>query len=300
MRVPAFIVPVCVFCSILSLGCSREDEPSASPPSPKVVQTIKQLPPEQVMTPAAKPDQKSPQAQADMPAQPPEKPEGANQSEALGKPAAGVSVTEAPVVETPPAPAKSESEETGTRESKAPDTKVQEPKAEEEKGYYAVKKGDSLVEIASRKDTMQDPLKWPILLRLNRDKLGDLPVGEGLATWELSPGTKLRFITPSQAKEGLKKSSGSLWVVNVISTPKEAEIVAPAATLAKKGYPVYITRANVKGTDYLRLRVGFFTDKKEAGAAAEQIRGLLKLKDFWITKANNAEYQEVAGFLKTP
>lgn len=300
MRVPAFIVPVCVFCSILSLGCSREDEPSASPPSPKVVQTIKQLPPEQVTTPAAKPDQKSPQAQADMPAQPAEKPEGANQSEAPGKPAGGVSVTEAPVVETPPAPAKSESEETGSRESEAPDTKVQEPKAEEEKGYYAVKKGDSLVEIASRKDTMQDPLKWPILLRLNRDKLGDLPVGEGLATWELSPGTKLRFITPSQAKEGLKRPPGSLWVVNVISTPKEAEIVTPAATLAKKGYPVYITRANVKGTDYLRLRVGFFTDKKEASAAAEQIRDLLKLKDFWITKATNTEYQEVAGFLKAP
>jgi cell division septation protein DedD len=298
MRVPALFIPVCVCCFVLSLGCSGEDQSSAPPPSPKVVQTIKQLPPEQSAAPAAAPEQQSQQAQAGMPAQPPQKPEGTNQNELIQQPAGGTSANEAPAVETPSEPAKSESKQPGGRESEVQETKVQEPKAEEQKGYYSVRKGDSLMKIAGREDTMQDPLKWPILLRLNRDKLGDLPVGEGLATWELSPGTQLRFITPRQAKEGLKGSSVSLWVVNVISTPKDAEIVSPAATLAKQGYPVYITRARVKETDYLRLRVGFFANKTEASVKGEEIKNLLKLKDIWITKADDAEYKEIAGFLK--
>jgi hypothetical protein len=302
MRVPAFFVPVCLSWFILSLGCSGEEQPSAPPPSPKVVQTIKQLPPEKSRAPAEEPEQKSLQSQAGMPAQAPEKSEETSKDELIEKPAGGMIATKAPVVETPPAPAKAkdESKEPGVQESKAQATKVPEPKSEEQKGYYSVKKGDSLTKIASREDTMQDPLKWPILLRLNLDKLGDLPGGEDLSRWELSPGTKLRFITPRQAKEGLKSSSEPVWVVNVTSTPNEAEIVSPAATLAKQGYPVYITRAYVKGKEYLRLRVGFFANKKEASAKGEKIRDLLKLKDFWVTKADNVEYQDVAGFLKTP
>jgi hypothetical protein len=300
MRVPAFFAPVCVSCFILSLGCSGDDQPSAPPPSPKVVQTIKQLPPEQSGAPAAEPEQKSLQSQAGIPAQPPEKSGETNKDEVIEKPLGGVNATKAPVVEAPPAPEKAELKELGGQAPKAQETKVQKSKAEEQNGYYSVKKGDSLIKIASREDTMQDPLKWPILLRLNLDKLGDLPVGEDLARWELSPGINLRFITPGQAKRKIEKIPQPVWVVNVMSTPSEAEIVPPAATLAKQGYPVYITRVYVKGKDYLRLRIGFFASKKEASAKGEKIRELLKRKDFWVTKADKLEYQEVAGFLKTP
>jgi SPOR domain len=300
MKVPVLFVPVCLSCFILSFGCSGDDQPSVPPPSPKVVRTIKQVPPEQGTAPPAEHEQKSLQTQGAKATEPAKKSEETNKNEAIEKPMGGVGVSKSLVVETLPAPAKAESKEPGGQESKAQETKAQEAKAEEQKGYYSVKKGDSLIKIASRKSTMQDPLKWPILLRLNLDKLGDLPVSEDLATWELSPGIKLRFITPGQAKEGLKTPSKSVWVVNVMSTPNEAEIVPKAATLVKKGYPAYITRAYVNGKDYLRLRVGFFANKKEASARAEKIRDLLKLKDSWVTKADNVEYEEVAGFLKTP
>lgn len=300
MKVPVIFVPVCLSCLIFGVGCSGDDHPSAPPPSPKVVRTIKQVPPEHGSAPAAEHEQKSLQTQAGKPAEPEKKSEKTKKNEAIEKPMGGVGVSKALVVETPPASAKPEPKEPGGQESKAREARVQESKAEEQKGYYSVKKGDSLIKIASRKDTMEDPLKWPILLRLNLDKLGDLPVSEGLATWELSPGIKLRFITPGQAKEGLKNPSKRLWVVNVISSQKEAEIVPKAATLVKQGYPVYITRAYVNGKDYLRLRVGFFASKKEATAKGEKIRHLLKLKDSWVTKADNVEYKEVAGFLKTP
>ena len=278
MKVPEFFVPVCLF--VLVFGCSGEDQPSGPPPSPKVVQTIKQPLPEQQKVPATTGEKKPEQAPEEKPAPSKEAPTVMAKDDELEKPS--TAATQEPIGQKPSEPAK------------APQ------KSQEKPGYYVVKKGDTLSKVASRQDTMHDPLKWPILLRLNVDKLGSLPNGEDFATRELRTGIQLRYITPREAKEGLKKAAGTPWVVNVISASSEAEIVPPAVILSKKGYPVYITRAYVKGKDYLRLRVGFFTSKKEASDLGEKIKGLLNYQEFWATKVDDVEYEEIAGFLRTP
>jgi hypothetical protein len=69
-------------------------------------------------------------------------------------------------------------------------------------------------------------------------------------------------------------------------------------TLVKQGYPVYIVRANVKGKDYMRLRVGFFKKKSEADEVGKKIKEQLNFHDSWSTKADKEEYEEVGGFVK--
>jgi len=173
-----------------------------------------------------------------------------------------------------------------------------ENKEKDEPGFYVVKKGDSLSSIAARTDVLKDPLKWPILLRLNRDKLGEWTAGEDLPDRDLPQGTKLKMVTAREARASFKKETGSLWVVNVLSAATRAEIVPPAVTLVKQGYPVYIVRANVNGKDYMRLRVGFFKNRSEADEVGKKIKEQLNFQDSWSTKADKEEYEEVAGFIK--
>lgn len=176
---------------------------------------------------------------------------------------------------------------------------VPEKGEKKEEGTYVVKAGDTLSSIAARKEVLKDPLKWPILLRLNKDNLGEWATGENLPDKELPKGTRLRVMTAREAGANLKKESGPLWVANVLSTPSMAEIVPPAVTLVKEGYPVYIARANVKGQEYMRLRVGFFKNRREADEVGKKIKELLHFQDSWSTKADPAEYEEVAGCFKS-
>jgi hypothetical protein len=59
----------------------------------------------------------------------------------------------------------------------------------------------------------------------------------------------------------------------------ETAALPTAIRLVNDGYPVYLTRAKVKGKDWMRLRVGFFKNRTEATTEAKKIMGLLKLAD---------------------
>jgi hypothetical protein len=176
---------------------------------------------------------------------------------------------------------------------------LSEKKDKVERGTYVVKAGDTLSSIAAQKEVLKDPLKWPILLRLNKDTLGEWAAGEDLPDRELPKGTRLKVMTAREAKASLKGGTASLWVVNVLSATTRAEIVPPAVTLVKQGYPVYIVRANVNGKDYMRLRVGFFKKRMEADEVGKKIKEQLNFQDSWSTKADPEEYEEVAGFFKS-
>lgn len=165
-----------------------------------------------------------------------------------------------------------------------------------EPGYYYIRKGDSLARIAGRKDVYGDPLKWPILCRLNMDKLEKMAVWEDLADRPLLEGMKLKIITPEEKKRNLEKRANKIWIVNVLSTPNTKEIIPATMRLLQEGYLAYITRTKVKGKDYMRLRVGFFGRKTEADAAGEKIKALLSLGDPWKTKAGKEEFKEFAGY----
>jgi len=184
----------------------------------------------------------------------------------------------------------------GDNASPASAVTQKEKTPEEESGYYTVRKGESLSSIAGRKETYSDSMKWPILLRMNLDKLGDLPPGEDFPERALPEGIRLKILTSEEAKENAQKQRGHVWVINVLSSTSNKEIVPAAVALAKKGYPIYITRGNVKGKDWMRLRVGFFESKRDADALGKKIQNLMNLGDPWITKAKKEEFREFAGF----
>ena len=248
-------------------ACSGEDQQSPQTPPPKVVQPIKPSVADVEKPTTTLAEEKKPQAEEKAP---------------MEKPAAS---PEKPGIVPKP---------------EAEDKKVaSEKKEKDEPGIYVAKKGDSLSSVAARTDVLKDSLKWPILLRLNRDTLGEWAVGEDLPDRELPQGTKLKVITAREARASLKKGTGTLWVVNVVSATTLAEIVPPAVTLVKQGYPVYIVRANVKGKDYMRLRVGFFKNKSEADELGKKIKEQMNFQDSWTAKADKEEYEEVAGFFKS-
>jgi len=271
MKVPALFVPVCLVFFAFGPACSRDDQTPGPSSSPKVVQTIKPLP-----EPKKAPEEEVKERLED-PGQE-EKPSAGTMDAGVKEPSLAEKA-QAPAEEKPEAPAKAD---------------------QAEAGVYVVKKGDTLAGLAARQEIMQDPLKWLILLRLNRDKLGDQPIGADFAARELLPGMKLRFITPREAKDGVEKPLGPMWVVNVMSASEVGEVVPPAVILTREGYPAYLTRAYVKGKAYLRLRVGFFPNKNEAVEQGEKIKKLLGFEAFWATKVDDVEYKEIAGFFKTP
>jgi type IV secretory pathway VirB10-like protein len=252
---------------LFTLGaCSGEEQPPPQTPPPKVVKPIKPSAADVEKPTTTIAEEKKPQVAEKAPSEEP--------AVSQEKPA--------PV----PAPA--------AEEKKA----APEEKEKEEPGVYVVKKGDTLSGIATRPDVLNDPLKWPLLLSLNRDKLGEWATGENLPERELPLGTKLKVMTAREVRGNLKKTTGALWVVNVMSATRSAEIVPPAVTLVKQGYPVYIVRANVKGKEYIRLRVGFFKKKSEADEVGKKLKEQLNFQDSWSTKADKEEYEGVAGFVK--
>ncbi|MBW2609336.1 MAG: SPOR domain-containing protein [Deltaproteobacteria bacterium] len=185
------------------------------------------------------------------------------------------------------------------KEPKRDEKKVVKERKEdvrEEKGYYIVKEGESLSRIAGREDVYGDPLKWPILYRLNTGKLAKIEKADNPHEKELSKGMKLKLVSPDEVKKNLMKRSNNVWVVNVLSSTTKSKIVPNVIKLIKNGYPAYITRTEVKGKEWMRLRVGFYKDRKSANTAGTEIKRVLSLADIWATKVGKNEFRECGGY----
>ena len=176
------------------------------------------------------------------------------------------------------------------------DERKKETAVEEVTGYYIVEKGDSLSGIAAGEDVYEVSLKWPILYRLNKDKLGKLQLGKGFPDRELPEGVRLKISTPDEIKENLERRPHNVWVVNVLSATTSGEIIPAAIRLINNGYLVYITRAKVKGKDWMRLRVGFFKDRAESDTEAKKIMTMLNLVNSWVSKIGEEEFEEFGGY----
>jgi len=166
-------------------------------------------------------------------------------------------------------------------------------------GYYLVHKGDSLFEIAGRKGVYGNPLKWPTLFRLNMDKFVSIEISDDFEHKTLPEGLKLKFVTPQQARKNLSNQTDRLWVVSVLSTQDPRKVVSPAIVLMKLGYRVYITKAMVKGKEWIRLRVGFYKDKAGAISAMESIASVSTIPeaaDAWVTRIGQSEFEEFGGY----
>jgi hypothetical protein len=186
--------------------------------------------------------------------------------------------------------------ETATKTRPGLATAQKQKTLQEEGGYYTVRKGESLASIAGLQRTYRDPLKWPLIFRTNLEKLESLPAGGSLPETPLPEGMRLRIVTPEEAEKNVRNRTGHDWVINVLSSTSEEEIALAAGVLVKKGYPIYITQGQVKGKEWMRLRVGFFETKRDADALGKKIQDLLNLGDPWITKAGQGEFREFGGF----
>ncbi len=260
MKILATTISTCLALFLLCGGCSKEEPPPPPKKKFKVVKPIDKSEPEKAKTKVAAEEQK-PEIEAK---------EGAE-----GKTAA---------LEPEP--------------SRAPeaDSSRKEPGVEELAGYYMAKKGENLSSIATRADVYKDSLKWPILYRLNMDRLSTVPEAKDFPETELPEGLRLKIVSADEKKENLEKRLDNLWVVNVISDTTHKEINPTAIRLMKNGYPVYIARARVKGKDWLRLRVGFFKSRTEANIEGKKIMAMVNLTDSWVAKVEEKEFKEFGGY----
>jgi hypothetical protein len=163
-------------------------------------------------------------------------------------------------------------------------------------GRYRVRPGDTLSAISAREDVYGNALKWTSLYRLNMGKLGVPEHSQNLPDMVLPEGTLLTYLTSEKAKANLDRLGTDVWVVNVASSKIQERIVPAALELMKDGFRVYISRARVKGEDWMRLRAGFFGGKGEAEAAGERIAAALGTGRLWVAKADPEELRESGGY----
>jgi hypothetical protein len=325
MKKAAAILTIGLMVFVGTMACSKEEPP---PPPPKKPQKIKIVKPVEVQEPekqnAPIPDEqekggisakepetdkvavvgevrrketeeiKPPEAE-DKPLKEPEKvskQEGVAEKEAEG-------VKPGLIEET----AKKQAEDLKTAGVEEKPARMQEKVAggrqtadEETERYYIVKKGESLYGVASREDVYGNKLKWPILYRHNTDTLAGLITEEDVAERALPPGLALRIIARDEVEKNLEKRRNKTWIVNAVSVSTDGKIIPLAITLMKNGCTAYLTQVTIKGKQWTRLRVGFFSSRAEADAEKENIKDLLHLGDPWTTKVTEEEFEEFAGY----
>lgn len=258
-QIAAHMMSISLLFFLFNGACSQDEKPLPPPQTHKIVKAISKAP---VLR-----EEKTPQIDESLKPKPEEK----------------------GVEETAPAAAIE-------RELERPKIMTEEALPKEEEGYCVVKKGDTLAGIAGKEDVYGDPLKWPILVRCNVDVLNRMSSVEDLPDRALPEGMNLKILTQDEVKDNLEERGKRQWAVNVLSSSNMKEVIPVVVRLVRVGFPVYITRARVKGTDYMRVRVGFFAEKAEADAEGKRLVEVLKLPDFWTIKAREEEVQEFGGY----
>jgi cell division protein FtsN len=62
------------------------------------------------------------------------------------------------------------------------------------------------------------------------------------------------------------------------------------------GFPAYSIGAKVRGEDWIRVRVGFFSSREEARKAGEEIEKKYMTKGpYWINKVPAKEMEDLLG-----
>jgi hypothetical protein len=98
--------------------------------------------------------------------------------------------------------------------------------------------------------------------------------------------------SPFVAKSPAPQETAGRYIINLESTTGKIDDGALEAARANKGYSAYLMKATVKGTDWERLRLGFFRSESEA---AKVMAGMLaRFPQAWVTQAG-AEDHELAA-----
>ncbi len=84
----------------------------------------------------------------------------------------------------------------------------------------------------------------------------------------------------TQATPSDESPTGTGFVVQVVSTPDEAEATMLVTKFAKGGYRAFKTMAVVEGTTYYRVRVGKYESVSEAESALSELHEKYKVNGF--------------------
>jgi hypothetical protein len=279
MRNVAAMLTIGLMFFLGTVACSKEEPP---PPPPKKSQKIKIVKPVEVQEPEK---QKAPI--------PGDQEEGGISAEEAEE-GTGAVAKQIPKKETGELKPGGVEERTSQMQERA--TGKVETTEKETGRYYIVKTGESLYDVASGEEVYGNRLKWPILYRFNINTLGGLMTEGDVVEKPLREGLKLRIIGTDEVEENLERRSNARWIVNVLSSTTNENIIPIAITLIKNGHTVYLTQTTIKGKVWTRLRVGFFASKEEADAQRERIKDLLHLGDPWSVKLGPIEFAEFAGY----
>jgi hypothetical protein len=289
-----WVLGVCI-AGVLALtwGCSGGEDKSPEEKN-KVVVAIEKPMPEAAPEKKVEPPPAAPQKPAGLVIVPkneasPEQRSAAQQAPSTAEVAAQAKA--APVAQQAEAPSPEKPE--ASKEEKPETSAVEKSEAPKvEKGIVHVGKGESLSAVAARKDVYGDPLKWPRLYRLNLEHLAMIRTWEDVEKRPLPEGMPLQYVRPGEEKGVKPPLEEKSWVITILSLQSPGKLAAPAIKLLQNGYLAYITSAVVKGTHWLRLRVGFYGSKAEAMAAREKILQILGKDDSWVARAGKSELEE--------
>ena len=192
-----------------------------------------------------------------------------------------------PLMEKPP--------RTGKYEARSGGSPGTQESPKDTGSFYKTRAGDTLFAIAARPQVYGDGDKWPSLVRLNLSRL-TIEELEGLQYKELPAGLELKYMKPGEAAAKIKDLGDGAWVVNAFSTRDEDNVAPAAVTLIRQGYRVYVSRAQVDGNEWLRVRAGFFPDRETAESEAARIATLLEDDRAWVARLEGAELKEYAGY----
>jgi hypothetical protein len=179
----------------------------------------------------------------------------------------------------------------------APAVSLTELRVPPKEAFYRVGRNDSLLEIAGRKEVYGDVLKWPSLYRLNRGALEKMKVTESVPVEKLPEGLRLKYVSRDEASERLAEVEDKLWVVDVASARSMNGVVPPAILLLRKGYQAYLTKTQLAGEEWIRLRVGFYKDILEALKVSDEVKAMLSLSETPLpTKIDRKEWERFAVY----
>jgi len=167
---------------------------------------------------------------------------------------------------------------------------------------YQTESGDTLRKISANPRIYGDPLKWPLIYFFNQIGLRQFrTTPTGFANYPLPSNTLLAILLPDDAKIRIKTTHPlppNTWVINLYSAQDESEADALVIRLLDEKFFTYLTEKTIKGKKWVRVRVGFYSDKVAAENWGQKLIRQFKLDDFWVTRISDSEAAEFSGYFR--
>ena len=114
---------------------------------------------------------------------------------------------------------------------------------------------------------------------------------------KLPEGLRVKYVSRDEASERLAEAADRLWVVDVASAKSMNAVVPDAILLMRKGYSAYLTKSQLAGEEWIRLRVGFYKDILEALKVSEEVKALLNMPETLMPmKIDKKESERFAAY----